>query len=372
MKLTIDSNQLGNALGHTTSVVEKRTTIPILSNVLMTAKDGKLYLCATDMDLEVVDAAPAQIEAEGSTTVPAHTLHDIIRKLPGDSTVTLHLNDDKTMMDITCGRSEFRLGCLPKEDFPEMTQSETENSFSIPGTTLAKMIDRTKFAISTEETRYYLNGIYFHIAETPEGKVLRAVATDGHRLARYETSMPDNATAMPGMIIPRKTITELRKLLDETGDDIEVHFSDKLIQFTFGHTKLTSKLIDGTFPDYERVIPQNNNKVLEVNPEAFSKAVDRVSTIAAEKTRAVKLSIQGQTMTLTASNTESGTATEELEIVFHANETIDIGFNARYLLDVTSLLDGNCSIVLNDSASPTIIQDNKDTSSLFVLMPMRV
>ena len=372
MKLTIDRDELLRALSHVQSVVEKRTTIPILSNVLLSTDEGRLSLTATDMDLEMVDAAAAEIEQPGSTTVPAHTFYDIIRKLPDDSLVAMEINDEGTMMNLSCGRSKFRLGCLPKEDFPEMTTAETEDGFFIPAATLHAMIDHTKFAISTEETRYYLNGIYVHVAETADGKVLRAVATDGHRLARYETALPDGAAQMPNMIVPRKTIQELGKLMDDTEESVHVRFSDKTVRFGFGHVRLTSKLIDGTFPDYERVIPKNNTKMVQVDPKAFRIAVDRVSTIAAEKTRAIKLSIQGQSMVLTASNTESGTASEELEITYDANEAIDIGFNARYLMDVTQLLENNCSISLNDSASPTIIQDNQDPASLYVLMPMRV
>lgn len=371
MKLTIDRSALLQALSHVHSVVEKRTTIPILSNVLLAAKDKTLSLCATDMDLEIIDATEANVVTEGVTTTPAHTLYDIIRKLPDESTVDLTLNDDKTVMTIQCGRSEFKLGCLPKEDFPEMASKDTSHGFTMPVDLLRNMIDKTRFAISTEETRYYLNGIYVHASEGQNGPVMRAVATDGHRLARYEAHMPEGAAGMPGIIIPRKTVAELRKLLDETGDSIRIDLSDKLIRFQFGHIVMTSKLIDGTFPDYERVIPQGNNKILEVDPKLFTKAVDRVSTIAAEKTRAVKLSIANKMMTLSANNTESGSAVEEIEVSFEA-EPVDIGFNARYLLDVTQLLGTSCRMVLEDSASPTIIQDNDDPASLYVLMPMRV
>ncbi len=372
MKITIERSNLLNALGHVQSVVEKRTTIPILSNVLLNAGDGVLRLCATDMDLEITDAVEANIVNQGATTVPAHTFYDIIRKLPDESTVELELNDEGTGMTVTCGRSVFKLGCLSRDDFPEMTTNQTSHSFSVPVSLIKDMIDRTKFAISTEETRYYLNGIYMHATSNGEEEVIRAVATDGHRLARFEKPLPEGASGIPGVIIPRKTVQELRKLLDETGEDIKIDLSDKMIRFNFGHIVLTSKLIDGTFPDYERVIPTNNNKVLDVDPKLFTKAVDRVSTIAVEKTRAIKLSIKGTTMTLSANNAESGSATEEIEVAYDDPAEIDIGFNARYLLDVTQQLGNSCRMTMEDQASPTIVQDNDDPSSLYVLMPMRV
>ncbi len=372
MKLSIERSPFLKCLSHVQSVVEKRNTIPILSNVLIEAKNGALFMCATDMDLEIIDSVPANIETEGTTTVPAHTLYDIIRKLPDDANVTLETSKDNTSMTVQAGRAVFKLGCLPRDDFPEMSGGETPHDFELPASSLRDLIDKTRFAISTEETRYYLNGIYIHSTENEAMPVLRAVATDGHRLARFEMPLPDGAGSMPGVIIPRKTVGELRKLLDEAGDTIRISLSDKKICFAFDHIVLTSKLIDGTFPDYERVIPKENTKFLDIDPKLFARAVDRVSTIATEKSRAVKLVINGKVMTLSANSPESGSASEELEVSFDA-ESIDIGFNARYLLDVTQQIEGEtCRFSMSDSASPTIIQDNSDPASLYVLMPMRV
>jgi DNA polymerase-3 subunit beta len=352
--------------------VEKRTTIPILSNVLIGAQDQQLALCTTDMDLEIVDVVPASIGETGWTTVPAHTLYDIVRKLPEDVTLNLTLNENNNTMTISAGRSTYKLGCLPREDFPEMSASKSAASFTLAASTLRSLIDRTRFAMSTEETRYYLNGIYIHAAEDVDGKVLRAVATDGHRLARFQVPLPTDAGKMPGVILPRKAVLELRRLLDEAGDDIRIDVSEKMVRFTFDHVTLTTKVIDGTFPDYERVIPQNNDKTLEVDPKSFTRAVDRVATVAAEKTRALKLSIKGKSMTLSANN-DNGSATEEIEVAYSNDGSIEIGFNARYLLDVTQLLEGtNCRFLISDSASPAIVQDNDDPSSLYVLMPMRI
>lgn len=373
MKFTINRADLLRSLSHVHSVVERRNTIPILSNVLMKADDGALALTTTDMDLEITESVQATIEEPGATTAPAHTLYDIVRKLPDDATIEAHLPTGETTMTLKAGRSRFRLGVLPVEDFPHMTREDEETvDFSVPAADLRTLIDRTRFAISTEETRYYLNGIYVHAIESDGVKVLRAVATDGHRLARFEMPVPDGAGDLSGVIIPRKTILEIRKLIDEAGDAINLSLSENKIRASFDHITLTSKLIDGTFPDYERVIPQGNDKILEVDPALFASAVDRVSTISTEKSRAVKLTLNGKTMTLSANSPEAGSATEELEVSFDS-EPLEIGFNSAYLMDVTRQIEGSgCRITLADSASPTIIESTGDNSSLYVLMPMRV
>ena len=373
MKFTIDRADLLRALNHVHSVVERRNTIPILANVMLRAEKDALALTTTDMDLEIVESVAAKSSATGATTVPAHTLYDIVRKLPDGSNVEISSAAGDTTLQVKSGKSTFRLGCLSMEDFPKMGSSEKFSySFSIPAADLRMLIDRTRFAISNEETRYYLNGIYLHAAENEGVAVLRAVATDGHRLARFEMPLPDGAKDMPGVIIPRKAINEVRKLIDEAGDTIEIGLSDNKLKFSFDHIALTTKLIDGTFPDYDRVIPKNNDKVLEVNPAVFASAVDRVSTISSEKSRAVKLTLGGKTMTLSASSADSGSASEEIEIRFNAGP-MEIGFNSAYLMDVAKQIEGEgCRMSLSDPASPTIIQDVSDTSSLYVLMPMRV
>lgn len=371
MKFSIERAAFLRCLNHVQSVVERRNTIPILSNVLMTVQDGTLSLSTTDMDMEITESVAANVETPGSTTAPAGTLHDITRKIPDDSVIEMTLNAEGTQMSVKAGRSNFKLSCLPPNDFPEIGKGEFSTEISLPAKDLRAIIDRTKFAMSTEETRYYLNGIYLHEAETDGVKVLRAVATDGHRLARFEMPLPEGASGMTGVIIPRKCITELRKLIDEAADTIQIRLSDSKIRCAFDHIVMTSKLIDGTFPDYERVIPKNNDKIVELDPKAFSAAIDRVSTISDGKSRAVKMTLAGKQMTLSASSPEAGSATEEVEI---SGETdMEIGFNARYLLDITSQLTGEgCRMTLADAASPTIIQDNTDPSSLYVIMPLRV
>ena len=372
MKFTINRADILRSLAHVHSVVERRNTIPILANVLLRAEKDHLSLTTTDMDLEIIETVAANASQTGATTVPAHTLYDIVRKLPDDASVELALAGD-SVLTVKAGKSTFRLGCLPTEDFPKMSAGEKyPYTFDLPAAELRTLIDRTRFAISTEETRYYLNGIYLHPAENDGVKVLRAVATDGHRLARFEMPLPDGARDMPGVIIPRKAINEIRKLIEEAGDAITLSVSDNKIKFSFDHITMTSKLIDGTFPDYERVIPKNNDKVLEINPVVFARAVDRVSTISSEKSRAVKLTLGAKTLTLSANSPDSGSASEEIEIMFNAGP-MEIGFNSAYLMDVAKQIEGEgCRMTLSDPASPTLIQDVSDTSSLYVLMPMRV
>ncbi len=371
MKLTIERAALLRSLNHVQSVVERRNTIPILSNVLMKAQSGVLSMSATDMDLEVNESVAATVSKPGATTAPAHTLHDIVRKLPDGVDVELELNAEGSQMTVKAGRSRFKLSCLPTGDFPEIGMGELPTEFVLPAAELRNLIDRTKFAMSAEETRYYLNGIYVHEADSDGVKVLRAVATDGHRLARFEMPLPEGAAGMPGVIIPRKAIGELRKLTDEAADTIKISLSESKIRFEFDHIILTSKLIDGTFPDYQRVIPQSNDKIVEVDPKLFTSAIDRVSTISDGKSRAIKIAMHGKQMTISASSPEAGSATEELEV--NGDNDIEIGFNAKYLLDITGQISGEgCRLILADAASPTIIQDNSDPSSLYVLMPLRV
>lgn len=371
MKLSIERAALLRSLNHVQSVVERRNTIPILSNVRLQADKGALTLTATDMDLEINESVAANVSKSGATTAPAHTLHDIIRKLPDGADVEIALNAEGTQMTVKSGRSQFKLGCLPVADFPAIGAGDLPAAFSIPAADLRALIDRTKFAMSTEETRYYLNGIYVHAAENNGVQVLRAVATDGHRLARFEMPLPEGAANMPEVIIPRKTIGELRKLVDEAADDIHISLSKSKIQFAFDHIILTSKLIDGSFPDYQRVIPQGNNKTVEIDAKAFTRAIDRVSTISDGKSRAVKIALNGKHMVISANSPESGSATEEMEV--NGSSEIEIGFNAKYVLDITSQIEGEgCRLSFADPASPTIIQDNSDPSALYVLMPLRV
>jgi DNA polymerase-3 subunit beta len=372
MRVTIERSNLLKSLGHVHRVVERRNTIPILSNVLIKADGAELHLKATDLDLEIFEKVPAMVEQSGSTTVPAHMLHDIVRKLPEGSEVMLASEPDGNSIKITAGRSRFTLQCLPGSDFPDITAGEFTHTFRVPASLMRDLIDHTQFAISTEETRYYLNGIYLHSVEDEGDLVLRAVATDGHRLARAQATAPNGSEGMPGIIIPRKAVGEIQKLLEDPDGVLSVEVSETKIRLTLGSVVLTSKLIDGTFPDYNRVIPIGNDKQLKLDRASFAAAVDRVSTISSERGRAVKLSVADGQIVLTVNNPESGSATEELAVEYDA-DPLEIGFNSRYLLDITSQLKGDEAIfMLSDPGSPTLIRDNAAAGALFVLMPMRV
>jgi DNA polymerase-3 subunit beta len=372
MRVTLERSNLLKSLNHVHRVVERRNTIPILSNVLLKATGASLEMKATDLDLEMTEATAAQIERTGATTVPAHLLYDIVRKLPDGAEVMLKMADDGNSMTVISGRASFRLQCLPQSDFPELTAGSFSHIFRIESSVLKHLIDKTQFAISTEETRYYLNGIYLHTIESGGTLSLRSVATDGHRLARAETEAPAGSEGMPGIIIPRKTVAELQKLVDNPDVAVTVELSDTKIRFTIGSVVLTSKLIDGTFPDYQRVIPTGNDKKLTIDRQTFAQAVDRVSTISSERGRAVKMSIAEGQVTLTVNNPDSGSATEEI-VADYSSDPIEIGFNARYLLDVAAQLTGSeARFMLADAGSPTLIQDASDEHALYVLMPMRV
>ena len=367
MKATIERATLLKSLSHVQSVVERRNTIPILSNVLIEAReDGSIRLMATDLDLQVDESIQANVATAGATTVSAHTLFDIVRKLPDGSQVEINAAEGK--MQLSAGRARFNLSTLPRDDFPVIAEGDLPTRFELPAATLRQIIDKTRFAISSEETRYYLMGIFLHVADD----ALKAAATDGHRLARVTVAKPDGADGMPDVIVPRKCVAELRKLLDELEGTVEVSMSPTKIRFGLGSAVLTSKLIDGTFPDYNRVIPTGNDKLLKLDPKSFAQGVDRVSTIASEKTRAVKMNVDRDKVTLSVTSPESGTATEEIAADY-GSDGIEIGFNARYLLDILSEIDGDTvEVHLADAAAPTLLRENDKSPALYVLMPMRV
>ncbi|SUZ30565.1 DNA polymerase III subunit beta [Roseibaca ekhonensis] len=372
MKISIERAALLKAVAQAQSVVERRNTIPILANVLIEAEEAQVSFRATDLDVEVVDRAPAMVERAGATTVSAVLLHEIVRKLPDGSMVELVDDSRSGRLQVTAGRSSFALATLPKEDFPVMATSEYAANFSAPAKALRRLFDKSKFAISTEETRYYLNGVYLHVSDAEDGRVLRCVATDGHRLARVDSELPSGAEAMPGVIVPRKTVGELRKLLEDDDMQIAVSVSETKIRFATPDITLTSKVIDGTFPDYTRVIPSGNTKRLEVDAGDFAKAVDRVATVSSERSRAVKLVLEEDKLVLSVNAPDSGAAEEEL-IVAYADERLEIGFNAKYLLEIANQVDReNAVFLFNSSGDPTLMREGNDTSAVYVVMPMRV
>ncbi len=366
MKATVERATLLKSLGHVQSVVERRNTIPILSNVLIEATADGLKLMATDLDLQVVELAGAMVTTPGATTVSAHTLFDIARKLPEGSQVELSVAENR--MTVTAGRYTSKLATLPRDDFPVIAESDLPTKFALPVETLKQLIDKTRFAISTEETRYYLNGIFVHVSEHG----MRAVATDGHRLARVQIATPDGAAGMPDIIIPRKCVAEVRKLLDEAEGDVEIQLSASKIRFELGNAVLTSKLIDGTFPDYSRVIPTANDRLLRIDTKCFKEGVDRVAAIASEKTRAVKLALDRDRVTLSVTSPENGTAAEDVAADY-SSPAFEVGFNSKYLLDILNEVESDqVEVHLADAAAPTLIREDGNSPALYVLMPMRV
>lgn len=372
MKISIERGALLKAVGQAQSVVERRNTIPILANVLIEAEGSTVSFRATDLDIEVVDKTPAQVLRAGATTVNAVTLHEIVRKLPDGALVELTDDGASGRLSVEAGRSHFSLATLPREDFPVMASAEYASNFSAPAPALRRLFDKSKFAISTEETRYYLNGVYMHVAEADGGKVLRCVATDGHRLARIDADLPEGAADMPGVIVPRKTVGELRKLLEDDDATIAVSVSETKVRFATPAITLTSKVIDGTFPDYTRVIPAGNTRRLEVDAAEFAQAVDRVATVSSERSRAVKLALEEDRLVLSVNAPDAGAAEEEVAVAY-GDERLEIGFNAKYLLEIASQVDReNAVFLFNSSGDPALMREGNDTTAVYVVMPMRV
>jgi DNA polymerase-3 subunit beta len=377
MKLTIERSCLLKALSHVQSVVERRNTIPILGNVLLSASQDGLAFSATDLDMEIADAAEAQVESPGQITAPAHTLYEIVRKLPEGADVALTFSGADPRLVVQAGRYKVNLPVLPAGDFPIMPSDGLSSSIGLDAVDLMRLIDKTRFAISTEETRYYLTGIYLHAVVSENRQMLRAVATDGHRLALAEMPAPEGAVGAAGVIVPRKTVQEARRLLDDAGESVDLQISPQKIRFAFGQAALTSKVIDGSFPDYTRVIPRDNHRIMTVDNALFAAAVDRVATISSEKSRSVKLSVESGRLTLTVRNMETGQAMEELEVDYEG-DPFEIGFNARYLMDVTAQIGGETAefrFVDRAAAAtlldPVLVLDPTDVGVQYVLMPLR-
>lgn len=372
MKVIAERAALLKSLSHVQSVVERRNTIPILSNLLLRAEEGRLSMTATDLDIEAVESLDAKVEEAGSITISAQTLYEIVRKLPDGAEVSLNLNTEDGRISVSAGRSRFALATLPAEDFPVMPSSDYSQQFEMTAGDLRKLFEKTRFAISTEETRYYLNGVYLHVNGEGDAARLRAVATDGHRLARIDMPLPVGAAEAPGVIVPRKTVNELVKMLDDDDAVAQVSVSETKIRIACGRIVLTSKVIDGQFPDYTRVIPSNNDKRLEADAAQFARAVDRVATVSSEKSRAVKLTLEEDKLTLSVNAPDSGTADEEM-LVAYANDPITIGFNAKYLLEIAGQIEReNAVFEFSDPGSPTLVREGGDDTAIYVVMPMRV
>ncbi|GBD41869.1 DNA polymerase III subunit beta [bacterium HR39] len=372
MRLRIERSALLKSLAHVQNVVERRTTVPILANVKLDAADGELALTATDLDVALTTSEPAEVERPGATTVPAQLFSELVRKLPEGAELLLERAGGDAPLRVEAGRFHGELPTLPAEEFPVFGEEAFDVAFTIPAADLLRLFDKVRFAISTEETRYYLNGVHLHPLVEGATSVLRGVATDGHRLARVEVPLPEGAAAMPGIIVPRKTVGEVLKLVAESADGVEVAVSTSRIRFAVARRTLVSRLIDGQFPDYERVIPKNNDRIARLETRSFAEAVDRVSTISTERFRAVKLRFEGSTAVVSAVSPETGRAYEELDVEYEGSP-LEIGFNARYILDILGEIEGErLRMEMTSPAAPALLRDPADPGLLFVLMPMRV
>ena len=375
MEFKINSTDLLKALSHIHGIVEVRHTLPILSNIILEAKDDKLILSSTNLDIYCSDKIKAEVLQSGEVSVSAVTFFEIIKRLPSGSEVLMIMDEGENEIRLTCGRSKFNLSTLKTDDFPIISDSDLSTNFVLSADELIRIIDKTKFAVSNEETRYYLNGIFLHKAERNSIQFLRAVATDGHRLAQYDIPLPQGAEDITGIIIPKKTIYELRKVLDDANGDVSVSLNENKIKFSFNDLKVVSKVIDGTFPDYTKVIPQKNDKNFKTNNSDLKNAIDRVSAVAANeesKSKAIKFCIENNSLSLSVESQSKGSANEMIDVNY-SGDKVDIGFNSKYIIDICNEVDGDeISISLSDSISPAIILDKTDENLFFVLMPMRI
>ncbi len=371
MKFQIPKIRIFKCISHLQGIVDKKNSLPILSNILIEAKNNSLTLSSTDMDISIIEKLDCNVLEEGATTINSQIFYDIVRKLDDKSELEV-ISNDGNLLTLRASGSRFSLACLPKEDFPIIEQNNEGNSIKINSQILFKLIDKTKFAISNEETRYFLNGLYFNLHSESEKTLLTLVGTDGHRLAKFSHQIEDKVENVSGVIIPKKTIYELSKLLSDLDQDIEILISSNKIIFFVENLIFISKLIDGNFPDYKRVIPENNNNILEVNRERLLAAVDRVSTIANEKSPVIKFKLLKDIVNLNTANNENSTATEDLNLSYDGDE-FEIGFNSKYIMDiVNNLEDETISLYLKDSSSPIIAKEESQSKLVYVLMPMRV
>ena len=375
MDFRVNSTDLVKALSHIHGIVEVRHTLPILSNIIISAEDNKLSFSSTNLDIFCSDSINAQISQNGNTSVSASTFYEIVKRLPSGSDIQITLSEEDSTLMIKCGRSKFNLTTISPEDFPKISTDDLSTKFILSATELKRMIDKTKFAISNEETRYYLNGIFFHRTQKNSIDILRAVATDGHRLAQYDIPLPQGANEINGIIIPKKTIQELRRVLDDASGDINIELNENKVRFSFSNMQITSKVIDGTFPDYTKVIPSINDKVVITKNDELKSSIERVSAVAINeeaKSKAIKLFIDTNKLLLNVDSSARGSAVEEIDINYEQDK-VEIGFNSRYLIDICNEIDGEkITLKLLDSTSPAIILDESDENLFFVLMPMRI
>ena len=371
MQFQINRDVLLKSLSIAHNIIERKNTLPILSNVLLEIKKGKLNIVATDLDILFLDEiTDFKSNKEGSTTTSATVLFDILKKLPQNTEITFSLQNENKL-NISAENSKFNLLCLPVDNFPSLNENFQTEGININGEKFLALLNKTKISMSNDETRHYLNGIYIHITESEKNSYLTGVATDSHRLSSSSISL-DKIDNFKPFILPKKAVFQLCNLLQENKENILLNSSESKIQFKIGKSKIISKVIDGKFPDYKKVVPQKNNKILTVNVKDFIHSVERVITVSIDRKEGVKIALKKGEIEFFVNSSTSGEGKENLKADYNS-EDLTVGFNSRYLLDIASeIKDKKLVMNLNDSVSPVLIQDNSDKNSYFVIMPMKI
>ena len=371
MEFAINRNIILKSLGHAYGVIEKKTTLPILSNILVEAKESKVKITATDLDIIYSEEIPLQdLKKEGTTTTSASVLYDILRKLESDKKVEFFLQDSNKLKLIS-GNSKFNLLCMPSENFPSLEENVDQTTFEIPSHKFLKLLNKTKISISNDETRHYLNGIYLHKINVNNKSFLSAVATDSHRLSSSRLEI-DPSINFESIILPRKTIFQLISLLEQNDNNIKISNNKSKIKFEMNNGILISKVIDGRFPDYSKVVPTNNNKILQIKLNDFKKSVERVITVSSDHKEGLKMFISKDSLKLSVNNPNSGEGIENINVKFNSDD-MEISFNSRYLIDIASQIESESIIInLKDPGSPVLISDLSDKNSFHVVMPMKI
>ncbi|MGL9718383.1 MAG: DNA polymerase III subunit beta [Wolbachia sp.] len=361
IRFSVSRASLLSTLSRVSGVVERRNAIDVLACINIKAQHGSIKLKATDLDISIFASLAANVSVEGEVKISAHTLHDIVKKLPTDLDVNFEMNDQGKLL-ISCGNANFSLPNVVSSNFPVLEEGDHKYDFTLLSVDLIDLLTKTKFAVSLDDTRYNLNGIYLHADE----QFLYCVATDGHRLSCVKRPKPDGEF---GVIIPRKTVMELLKVLDDCSE-VNIKLSDRKIKFTCGEYIIISKLIDGTFPDYKTVIPASQDKQMIVESGELASVIDRVSVVVSDKIKSIRFSLQEKLLTLHSNSQECSDATESIEVDYDG-PPMEIGFNSRYLLDALSCIRNKCKFSLSDGNSATIITDEDDPNALYIVMPMR-
>ena len=371
MQFVVKRDILLKSLNFVQGVVEKKNTLPILSNVLLQLKDNKLSIIATDLDIIFYDeVSDVKILKEGSTTTSAAILYDILRKISSNAELNFNLKSENKL-SLKSENADFNLLCLPTDNFPTFADEFEGKEISLNNQRFLKLLNKTRISISNDDTRHYLNGIFLHLTEAHGRNFLTGVATDSHRLSSSSLEI-ENSTDFNSLILPKKTVFQLCSLLSETSEKLLMQTSDNKVKFSLGDMKLISKVIDGKFPDYKKVVPINNDKTLVVSSKDFISSIERVASVSLDRKEGVKLSIYKDNIQLSVNSANSGEGNEKIKAEF-SSESLNISFNSKYLIDIASEVeDKNLKINLKDSVSPVLIEDIADKNSYYVIMPMKI